>query len=100
MATEENDGAAGGRRRRRRRPTSEPEPRMMPQSNGEQPGTLKLLWADLRKQPIASPPDELDLALMEEEEERKREEAARVGRVHSISSSHMETLRRRYWQDA
>ena len=99
MSTEEQEvaGTEPKRRRRRRAPERQPEP--MP-SNGERPGVLKLLWADLRKQPIASEPDEVDLALYEEEQERQREHAARIGRVHSISASHMDTLRRRYWQDA
>lgn len=100
MATEEQELAGTDQKRRRRRrqpPERQPEP--MP-SNGEKPGVLKLLWADLRKQPIPSEPDEVDLALYEEEQERKREHAERVGRVHSISASHMDSLRRRYWQDA
>ena len=88
MDSEEREQSS---RRRRRRQAPQVQ-------SGGKPGLMRVLLADLRNERIASEPDELDLARMEYQEELKREESARTGRVHSLGAEHMERLRRRYSQ--
>lgn len=90
MASDEKELETSGRGRRGRRPQSKPE-------TGGNPGLLRVLWADLRKQELPSEPDPEELAWLEEERELRRQEAAKVGRVHSLGEEHLERLRRRYW---
>ena len=90
MADQETDSQAGGRWRRGRRP--EPAPTTV-----GNPGMLRLLWADLRKQPIPTEPDPMDIEAFEAEQEELRAMAAKVGTVRSISAERREDLRRRYW---
>ncbi len=90
MASEEKELETTGRGRRRRAPSSRP------QAQGN-PGLLRVLWSDLRKQRIPTEPDAEELAWLEAQEEQLRAEAAKIGRVHAISAEHRETLRRRYW---
>lgn len=90
MASEEQDLDTTGRGRRGRRPSTRP------QAQGN-PGLLRVLLADLRKQRIPSEPDAEELAWLEEQEERLRAEGAKIGKVHTISAEQRENLRRRYW---
>lgn len=90
MASDEQDVEVTERGRRGRRPSSKPK------SDGN-PGLLKVLWADLRKQPVPSEPDPDEEAWFEEEEELRRAEGAKVGKVHSIGAEHLDALRQRYW---
>lgn len=90
MASEEKEIEATGRGRRGRRPSTQP------QTDGN-PGLLRVLWADLRKQELPREPDPEEMAWIEEEEELLRAEGAKIGSVHSISAEHRENLRQRYW---
>lgn len=90
MANDEQDVEVSGRGRRGRRPSSKPQ-------NDGNPGLLKVLWADLRKQPVPSDPDPHEEEWFEEQQEVLRAKAAKIGSVHSIGPDHLETLRRRYW---
>lgn len=61
------------------------------------PGTLKLLWADLRKQQIYSEPDPLADEEFALQQENRMEHSAKIGRVHSLGPEAYDRMRRRYW---
>lgn len=91
MATEEHEvQAATGRRRRRRAPDTRPE------DDGANPGLLRLLWGDLRKQQLPRELEPEELALMEAEEEMRQQFEQEANHARSISPEHMDALRRRY----
>ncbi|MDP9388499.1 MAG: hypothetical protein M3Q48_11465 [Actinomycetota bacterium] len=96
MASEEHEVQLKGRRRRRRDPESRrQEPENTPQGDAS-PGLLRLLWADLRKQQLPRPLEPEELAWIEAEEELRRQAEEEATRAHSISSEHIDALRRRY----
>lgn len=70
-------------------------PRSRPM-NDESNGLLKTLWADLRKKELPRAEDPAEDAWYEEEE-RRRQEAAKIGRVHHADADRRESWRRRYW---
>ena len=90
MATEETDMETTERERRGGRPSSGPV------TTGS-PGTLRLLWADLRKQQIYSEPDPLADEEFELQQEDRARRSAQIGRVHSLGPEAYERMRRRYW---
>lgn len=90
MASDEKELEATERKQRGRRPKSKP------QADGN-PGLLRVLWADLRKQEVPREPDPEEEAWYQEEEELCRQQAARAGRVHCLPLEHQERFRRRYW---
>ncbi|MFP5376033.1 MAG: hypothetical protein ACLGIO_04520 [Acidimicrobiia bacterium] len=57
---------------------------------------MRLLWADLRKQPISSPPSAEELALMEEEEELRREQEVLLERAATVGDAKVDQWRMRY----
>lgn len=90
MASDEMQMQDSGRGRRGRRPSPGP-------ATDGSPSMLRLLLADLRKQPIPSEPDLIDLEEFEAEQEYRAQRAARVGTVRSIGAEKLDDLRRRYW---
>ncbi len=92
MASDEKELEASGRGRRGRRPSSKPA------SDGN-PGLLRVLWADLRKQEVPSEPDPLELEEFEEEQEMRRQLSVRTGRVTMLPESKREQWRSRYWNN-
>jgi hypothetical protein len=89
MASNDNDSEVTTRRRRGRRP--EPAP-----ATDGNPGLMRLLWADLRKRPISSPPSAEELALMEEEEDLRREQEALLERAATVGDAKVDQWRMRY----
>ena len=57
---------------------------------------MQLLWADLRKRPIASEPSDDELADLEMEEENRRETEAILSKAHHYDPVMLEKMIRRY----
>ena len=90
MATEETDMETAEQTRRGRRPAAAPV------TTGN-PGMLRLLWADLRKDQIYSEPDPLADEEFELQQEDRMRHSAQIGKVHSLGPEAYERMRRRYW---
>lgn len=96
MASEQQDVQVKRRRRRRREPESNGQEPEAAVQDGPRPTTMRLLWADLRKQKLPRPLEPEELALIEAEEELRRQAEEEAARAHSIGPDHMDALRRRY----
>ena len=89
MASNDNDSEVMERQRRGRRRTA-PAP-----SDGK-PSMMHMLWADLRKRPVASEPSDDELAYLEEEERMRQEANEVLAKAHTLDDSRVEQMRRRY----
>lgn len=90
MASNDADSDTKERGRRGRRPGPAPV------TDGN-PGLMRLLWADLRKQPVPSQPDPMEDVWFEEEQEMRRELAVRTGTVRELGDERRQKWRRWYW---
>ena len=84
------DPESAERERRGRRPASGPV------TDGN-PGLMRTLWADLRKQPVPSQPDPMEDVWFEEEQQISREMGSKAGTVRQLSPERREKWRRWYW---
>ena len=89
MASNDNDSEVMERKSRGRRRTPSAPP-----SGGM--STMQMLWADLRKRPVASEPSDDELVYLEMEEAARREAEQARASAHNLDDAKVEQMRRRY----
>lgn len=65
-------------------------------STGGKMSTMQMLWADLRKRPVAAEPSDDELAYIEMEEAVRREQSEILARAHSMDQNHVARMAQRY----
>lgn len=65
--------------------------------NDESHGLMATLWADLRRKQLPKTDTSEDQLWYEQQQEERRQLAARIGRAHNIDPDRRENWRRRYW---